>query len=159
MVGALADHGSPSSISLPAGAVAALSATDLMGLHRLVRRALPLSRRLPDAALLAFERDIAGLPDSTEIERLVILRKGLARFREGLLDYRQGRCCVTELAVPELLRASHIKPWAVCTSSLGHCWLTGVERSRAGRRRRARSLSRSVGRAAATTQRGRRLLP
>lgn len=36
------------------------------------------------------------------------------RFREGLLDFWEGRCAVTELAVPELLRASHIKPWAVC---------------------------------------------
>lgn len=117
IVGGLADHGSPTNIPLPTGAVAALTATDLTGLHRLVRRAFQLSRSLPDAPLLAFERDIAGLPDSTEVERLVILRKGQARFREGLLDYWQGRCCVTGLAVPELLRASHIKPWAVCTSS------------------------------------------
>ncbi|MEF8702602.1 MAG: HNH endonuclease signature motif containing protein [Candidatus Accumulibacter sp. UW26] len=30
--------------------------------------------------------------------------------------YWRGRCCVTGLAVPELLRASHIKPWALCDS-------------------------------------------
>ncbi|HSN13560.1 MAG TPA: HNH endonuclease signature motif containing protein [Anaeromyxobacteraceae bacterium] len=28
--------------------------------------------------------------------------------------FREGRCAITGLAVPELLRASHIKPWAAC---------------------------------------------
>lgn len=32
------------------------------------------------------------------------------------MDYWQSRCCVTGLAVPELLKASHIKPWAACDS-------------------------------------------
>ena len=41
-------------------------------------------------------------------------RVGQGLFREALLDYWQGRCCVTGLAVPPLLRASHIKPWAGC---------------------------------------------
>jgi predicted restriction endonuclease len=35
-------------------------------------------------------------------------------FRQGLLDYWEGRCAITGLAVPELLRASHIKPWSAC---------------------------------------------
>jgi predicted restriction endonuclease len=35
-------------------------------------------------------------------------------FRHGLLEYWEGRCAITGLAVPELLRASHIKPWAEC---------------------------------------------
>ena len=43
-------------------------------------------------------------------------RVGQDLFRWALLDYWQGRCCVTGLAVPELLRASHIKPWASCDS-------------------------------------------
>jgi predicted restriction endonuclease len=34
----------------------------------------------------------------------------------GGLDYWEGRCAITGLAVPELLRASHIKPWADCDS-------------------------------------------
>jgi predicted restriction endonuclease len=37
-------------------------------------------------------------------------------FRQGLLDLWEGRCAVSGLAVPELLRASHIKPWADCES-------------------------------------------
>jgi putative restriction endonuclease len=32
------------------------------------------------------------------------------------LAYWEGRCAITGLAVPELLRASHIKPWADCAS-------------------------------------------
>jgi predicted restriction endonuclease len=30
------------------------------------------------------------------------------------MDYWEGRCAITGLAVPELLRASHIKPWSAC---------------------------------------------
>jgi hypothetical protein len=35
-------------------------------------------------------------------------------FRQGLLEYWDGRCAITGIAIPELLRASHIKPWADC---------------------------------------------
>ena len=43
-------------------------------------------------------------------------RVGQQIFRDGLLEYWQGRCAITGLAVPELLRASHIKPWADCAT-------------------------------------------
>src|SRR5206468_6646317 len=56
----------------------------------------------------------AGLPRATEAECLVVQRVGQDIFRAGLMDYWQGRCAVTGLVVPELLRASHIKPWADC---------------------------------------------
>lgn len=32
------------------------------------------------------------------------------------MDYWGGACAVTGLAIPELLRASHAKPWAECAS-------------------------------------------
>ena len=32
------------------------------------------------------------------------------------VDYWDGRCAITGLAVPEFLRASRIKPWATCDS-------------------------------------------
>jgi predicted restriction endonuclease len=63
-----------------------------------------------------FEEKVAGLPRATEIERLVVQRVGQDVFRAGLLEYWDGRCAVTGLEVPELLRASHIKPWADCTT-------------------------------------------
>ena len=42
----------------------------------------------------------------------VVQRVGQNLFRDGLLDLWEGRCAVTGLVVPELLRASHIKPWS-----------------------------------------------
>jgi len=48
------------------------------------------------------------------VERSIIQRVGQDIFRRGLLEYWDSRCAITGLAVPELLRASHIKPWAAC---------------------------------------------
>jgi putative restriction endonuclease len=45
-----------------------------------------------------------------------VRRVGQELFRAGLLEYWEGRCALTGLAVTELLRASHIKPWADCAS-------------------------------------------
>ncbi|MBK8265335.1 MAG: HNH endonuclease [Nannocystis sp.] len=66
--------------------------------------------------LHTFEKQVAALPKSTEAERLVVQRVGQGLFRDGLLELWEGRCVVTGLAVPALLRASHIKPWADCES-------------------------------------------
>lgn len=74
------------------------------------------ARTLPNRVAEEFRQETALLPRSTESERLVVQRVGQGIFRSALLDYWQGRCCVTGLALPELLRASHIKPWAECES-------------------------------------------
>jgi hypothetical protein len=111
---ALTDHGVAMSAPLPAGAVAGRTVTDIPELHRLVRRAFQLARTLPDELLHAFEKRTAELPRATEIERLVVQRVGQDIFRAGLIEYWEGRCAVTGLGIPELLRASHIKPWAHC---------------------------------------------
>jgi len=110
----LADHGVPFVNPLPAGACEARGVTDFASLHRLLRRAFLLSRTLPDELWKTFAEKAAGLPRSTEAERLVVARIGQDVFRKGLLDYGEGRCVISGLAVPELLRASHIKPWADC---------------------------------------------
>ena len=99
---------------LPSGAVGALSVSDIAALHRLLRRAFQLSRTLPDALLHVFEVKTANLPRATEAERLVVQRVGQDIFRRGLLEYWEGQCVITGLDVPELLRASHIKPWTDC---------------------------------------------
>jgi hypothetical protein len=101
---------------LPPGAGAALTLSDVASLHRLIRRAFQLSRALPDAPLQVFLQRTASLPRTTEAERLVVQRVGQDLFRSGLLDYWDGVCAVSGLAIPELLRASHIKPWADCES-------------------------------------------
>jgi putative restriction endonuclease len=48
----------------------------------------------------------------TEVIASVRRRVGQDLFREALLDFWEGRCAVSGLDVPELLRASHAKPWA-----------------------------------------------
>ena len=101
---------------LPNGAAGALGVGDLAALHRLLRRAFQLSRTLPDALLEVFEEEAADLPRTTEAERLVVQRVGQGIFRRGLFEYWDGRCAITGLDVPELLRASHVKPWADCAS-------------------------------------------
>lgn len=85
-------------------------------LYDVLRAAAAHARTLPNRVADAFRRDTAGMPRSTEAERVVVQRVGQNLFRAALLDYWQGRCCVTGLDVPELLRASHIKPWAACES-------------------------------------------
>ncbi len=111
---ALADQGSAVTVPLPSGACAALATRDIADLHRLVRRAFQLSKTLPDELLCAFQKQTANLPRTTEVERLAVQRVGQDLFRDGLLEYWDGRCAITGLAVHELLRASHIKPWADC---------------------------------------------
>lgn len=100
-------------IALPAGAVAAFQ-IDVAADHAAVHRLYELSRSLPTAPLDDFLEKTRKLPASTEAERFVIQRIGQDVFREALVDFWSGRCAVTALDQPELLRASHMKPWADC---------------------------------------------
>ena len=111
---ALEGHGVDSGRDLPPAAQAGRTVADFAGLHQMLRRAFQLARTLPDELLHVFQEKTRGLPRATEAERLVVQRVGQDVFRAGLMEYWEGRCAVTGLAVPELLRASHIKPWADC---------------------------------------------
>lgn len=111
---ALGEYGTPMAAPMPNGAAAGCMVPDVPALHRLLRRAFQLSKALPNELLHTFEKQVAALPKTTEAERLVVQRVGQNLFRDGLLDLWQGRCAVTGLAIPALLRASHIKPWADC---------------------------------------------
>lgn len=93
-----------------------VSLADLDQLYHMLRRASAVARTMPNRVADQFRREKLRLPQSTESERLVVQRVGQDLFRNALMDYWQGRCCVTGLAVPALLRASHIKPWARCQS-------------------------------------------
>jgi putative restriction endonuclease len=110
----LADYATPTNGALPAGASCALKTLDLPALHRLLKRSFQLARSLPTAPLDSFRERTRRLPTTTEAERIVIQRVGQDIFRASLIDFWQGRCAITGLAVPELLRASHAKPWAHC---------------------------------------------
>jgi putative restriction endonuclease len=50
----------------------------------------------------------------TEREQLVKQRIGQDIFREALFKYWKNCCAITSFDIPEMLRASHIKPWADC---------------------------------------------
>ncbi|MCH1879094.1 HNH endonuclease [Alcaligenes ammonioxydans] len=89
---------------------------DFGKLYNLLRTAAAHAWTLPDRVADEFRRKTADMPRSTEAERVVVQRVGQDLFRAALLDYWQGRCCVTGLTVTNLLRASHIKPWAACSN-------------------------------------------
>ncbi len=95
------------------------AAPDMDSLATLLRRAAELSLSLPDQAARTFRlRTAIELMDvadqGTEVEKMVRQRVGQDVFRQALLDYWGGACAVTGLALPEVLRASHAKPWADC---------------------------------------------
>jgi hypothetical protein len=75
---------------------------------------------LPNQAAEHYAVEIAKLdanpPSTTEVLALVKQRRGQDLFRAALMDYWGGACAVTGIAIPELLRASHAKPWAKCTT-------------------------------------------
>jgi putative restriction endonuclease len=85
-------------------------------LYAVLQRASAVARTMPNRVADKFRQEKAKLPQSTEAERLVVQRVGQGLFRDALLDYWQGRCCVSGLAFPSLLRASHIKPWGKCVT-------------------------------------------
>lgn len=105
----------PSLLDLVAGSPNLL-ADDIGALYEVLRTVATRARTRPNRVANEFRLKTAAMPRSTEAERLVVQRVGQGLFRTALLDFWQGRCCVTGLEVPQLLRASHIRPWALCDS-------------------------------------------
>jgi hypothetical protein len=90
-------------------------------LGHLLEHAARLARTLPDEPCRRFAKAVAEelaatTTSATEVERLVRQRVGQGIYRESLMDYWGGACAVTGIAIPELLRASHAKPWAECAT-------------------------------------------
>lgn len=85
-------------------------------LHGLLLRVAAISQVLHLEGLKEFVAITQNPPSSTEAVREVVQRVGQDIFRRTLIDYWGGQCAVTGLDVVELLRASHIKPWADCES-------------------------------------------
>lgn len=59
--------------------------------------------------------DLSGrhdFPEGLEREQIVYARLNRHYFREALLAAYHSTCCVTGLKMPDLLIASHIKPWS-----------------------------------------------
>jgi hypothetical protein len=99
-------------------------ADSLDDLAQLLRRAAALAKALPNQVAVDFETLVnkeleqfpSTLTQATEVERLVRQRVGQQAFRQAMLDYWGGACAVTGVALPDVLRASHAKPWAECVS-------------------------------------------
>lgn len=68
-----------------------------------------------EADLRAIEEQHADSP--TTREALVKARLGQGRYRRELLARWEYRCAVTGCEVPQVLRASHAKPWRHCSDS------------------------------------------
>lgn len=105
----------PAAAPTPGSFRAAFGFIDQAEMRRALSRAWQLASSLPTLPLAQYEAEVRAI-GATEAERLVKQRKGQDIFRSALLRYWDGRCAVTGLAQPELLRASHIVPWALCRS-------------------------------------------
>lgn len=60
------------------------------------------------------ESEIKNLPE-TERQSIIKARVGQGIFRQQLLEMWEG-CAVTDVRLPNVLRASHIKPWRFSTN-------------------------------------------
>lgn len=83
-------------------------------------RAASLAKSLPNHPVKTYQQQSQaeiqklGIIGNTEVERMVKQRIGQNTYRQSLMDYWGGACAVTGVNVPEVLRASHAKPWAEC---------------------------------------------
>lgn len=75
-----------------------------------------MSRALPNQLEVRYTERLATI-SATEREATVRQRIGQDLLRDGLLTLWWGRCAISGLNVPELLRASHAKPWAASTDA------------------------------------------
>lgn len=117
----------PQLAALPPGAAGAIGLASPQALHQALRRVWTLRAHAPERLRERWEAQVAvalepatgavAVPSLTEVLAEVRRRVGQDLFREALLDYWDGRCAVTRLATPELLRASHAKPWAVASDA------------------------------------------
>jgi len=86
-------------------------------LFAVLQRAAELAMAMPDTPLQTYlsavEKELIEHPSivGTEAEATIRRRIGQDIYREALMQYWKGCCAVTACDVPQLLRASHAKPW------------------------------------------------
>lgn len=97
------------------GHAGAFAFADRDSFFEAVRSVYRLSVSLPTLPYEEFVKETAHLGD-TEAEREQKVRIGQNRFRSALMEYWNGICPLTGILEPDLLRASHIIPWADCES-------------------------------------------
>lgn len=74
----------------------------------------PVIDTTPDEDIDACAEMIQSAPEKSRIA-VIQARTGQGSFRTRVLDFWDNRCAVTGLAIPQLLVASHIKPWRDCS--------------------------------------------
>ena len=103
---------------IPAGSIDVVCVRDINELNAALQTVFAF---VPNGLLDQFRADTRQLTDHTEAERMVKQRIGQNILREALLKQEAGQCMVTGLEIPELLVASHIKPWRDATDEERLC--------------------------------------
>ena len=57
--------------------------------------------------------DPQQFPEGSTRDAIIRARVNQGFFRAAVLAAYEGRCCITAIALPQLLSASHIVPWAI----------------------------------------------
>lgn len=65
----------------------------------------------------AQELELARFPKGKDRETIIRARVNQRFFRSAVLSSYNLKCCITGLSIPDLLVASHIKPWAADTEN------------------------------------------
>ena len=65
-----------------------------------------------NAAKVKWFSETSSLPEGISRDAVVKVRVNQAFFRSAILSAYENKCCITGLAIPQLLVASHIIPWA-----------------------------------------------
>lgn len=113
--GVAAELGGPPALPTTSGMRAAFSFGQQSEMRKALHRVYALASSLPTMPLHEYQAEIEGF-GNTEVERIAKQRVGQQIFRRALDRYWNGRCPLTGIGEPELLRASHILPWAECSS-------------------------------------------
>jgi hypothetical protein len=109
--------------AVPVGANSAWVCVGDAALDALCRRLAVLGTVLPDQPLQRFEAKVALAVEADRerghTERIAEVRQrvGQSEFRDALLGYWGGRCPISGVTEPALLRASHAKPWREATDA------------------------------------------
>jgi len=113
--GVAVELGRPLVVPVPSGMHATFEFDQQGEMRRVLHRVYELSCSLPTVPLHEYQAETLGLGE-TETERLTKQRIGQQIFRRALERYWDGSCPLTGITEPQMLRASHILPWAECRS-------------------------------------------
>ncbi len=72
----------------------------------------PESLETPQSKIENHESKIAPFTGPTDAEAIVRVRRAQRFFRRAVLTSYAGQCCISGIALPQLLVASHILPWS-----------------------------------------------